>query len=184
MKKVLVITYYWPPCGGVAVQRWLKVCKYLSLFEWLPTVITTENGDYPFIDESLLDEIPADLKLIRTKTPSFKNAFRMLTGKNEPLPYGSLQAGKNDSFLKRLMLLIRSQFIIPDARVIWNKYAFQAAEKAIFSGIYEAVITSGPPHSTHLIGYKLKKKYNLTWIADLGIPGRIFIIIRVLKETL
>lgn len=170
MKKVLVITYYWPPCGGVAVQRWLKICKYLSLFEWLPTVITTENGDYPFIDETLLTEVSSDLKVIKTKTPSFKNIFRMLSGKNEPLPYGSLQSNKNDSLLKKLMLLIRSQFIIPDARVIWNKNAFQAAEKAIFSGIYEAVITTGPPHSTHLIGYELKKKYNLTWIADFRDP--------------
>lgn len=170
MKKVLVITYYWPPCGGVAVQRWLKISKYLSMFEWLPTIITTEDGDYPYTDPSLMDEIPNDLKVIRTKTPTFKNAFRLLAGKNEPLPFGHLNTGKKDSFLKKLMFWIRSQIVFPDARVIWNKNAFLAAEKAILNGIYEAVITTGPPHSTHLIGLKLKKKYNLKWIADFRDP--------------
>ncbi len=170
MKKVLIITYYWPPCGGVAVQRWLKICKYLSLFECLPTVITTENGDYPFIDESLMQQISPDLKVIRTKTPTFKNIFKTLLGKNESLPYGSLKTSKEDSFIKKLIFFVRSQLVIPDARVIWNKNAFKAAEKAIFGGIYEAVITTGPPHSTHLIGCELKKKYNLTWIADFRDP--------------
>ncbi len=170
MKKVLVITYYWPPCGGVAVQRWLKISKYLSMFEWLPTIITTENGDYPYIDQTLLKEIPNELKIIRTKTPSFTSIFKFFAGKNEPLPFGHLNTNKKDSFLKRIMFFIRSQLICPDARVIWNKRAFKAAEKAIFNGLYEAVITTGPPHSTHLIGLQLKKKYNLKWIADFRDP--------------
>ncbi|HOD54329.1 MAG TPA: hypothetical protein PKJ08_07370 [Candidatus Cloacimonadota bacterium] len=170
MKKVLIITYYWPPCGGVAVQRWLKISKYLSLFEWLPTVITTENGDYPFLDDTLNNEISPDLKVIRTKTPTFKNIFKALTGKNESLPYGSLKASKEDSIIKKILFFIRSQMVIPDARVIWNKNALKAAEKAIFSGLYEAVITTGPPHSTHLVGLELKKKYKLTWIADFRDP--------------
>ena len=170
MKKVLIITYYWPPCGGVAVQRWLKICKYLSLFEWLPTVITTENGDYPFIDNTLINDVAADLKVIKTKTPTFKNIFNLFGNKADSLPYGSLKAEKNASVFKRFMFFVRSQLIIPDARVIWNKNAIKAAEKAIFSGLYEAVITTGPPHSTHLIGLYLKKRYKLKWVADFRDP--------------
>ena len=170
MKKFLLITYYWPPCGGVSVQRWLKLTKYFPMFDWLPTVITTENGDYPYIDKSLLKKISPEVRVIRTKTPTFKQLFNYLLGKEEKIPYGSLQISENDSFLKKMIFLIRTQFVIPDARVIWNQYAIKAAEKTIMSGMYEVVITTGPPHSTHLIGLKLKKKYGIKWIADFRDP--------------
>ncbi|MCD4795733.1 MAG: glycosyltransferase family 4 protein, partial [Candidatus Cloacimonetes bacterium] len=170
MKKVLIIVYYWPPGGGAGVQRWLKFVKYLPQFGWMPAVVTTKDGDYPAIDESLLDEIPDKIKVIRTKTPSFGQFFRTFAGKNEDVPYGSLEIKKSDNFLKKLLILFRINFIVPDARKLWNKYALKAAGKELLSNKYEAVITSGPPHSTHLIGLKLKKKFNINWIADFRDP--------------
>ena len=170
MKKVLVIVYYWPPSGGAGVQRWLKLVKYLPLFGWMPTVITTTNGDYPAIDESLCKEIPAGIKVIQTKTPTFGKLFKKVSGKNSDIPYGSLKAGEDDSLLKKLSLWFRLNLVVPDARKLWNKYAYRAASKELLTNKYDAVVTSGPPDSTHLVGLKLKKKYNIKWIADFRDP--------------
>ncbi|MCB5250801.1 MAG: glycosyltransferase [Candidatus Cloacimonadales bacterium] len=170
MKKVLIITYYWPPCGGAGVQRWLKISKHLSQFGWLPTIITTENGDYPFYDSSLLREVPKEMNVVRTKTPSFKNILSIFGYKEKQLPYGSLETKTNDAFSKRLIYYIRAQFVAPDARVIWNRYGLREAEKLIKENDFQAVITTGPPHSSHLIGLNLNKKYGITWLVDLRDP--------------
>lgn len=168
MKKVLIIVYYWPPSGGAGVQRWLKFVKYLPQFGWLPTVITTRNGDYPAIDFSLENDVPKNISVIRTKTPSFGKIFAK-AGK-ESIPYGSLAINQHDSFLRKLAIWIRLNLIIPDARRIWNKYALKAATLELKKNKYDWIITSGPPHSTHLIGLKLKKKFKLKWLADFRDP--------------
>ncbi len=170
MKKLLVIVYYWPPSGGAGVQRWLKFVKYLPQFGWMPTIITTKNGDYPAIDESLCKEVPAGIKVIRTKTPAFGKWFKKINGKNSDVPYGSLEINSADSLFKKVSIWIRLNLVIPDARKIWNKFAYRAAGIELLTNQYDAVITTGPPHSTHLIGLKLKKKNNINWIADFRDP--------------
>ncbi|MCK5052247.1 MAG: glycosyltransferase family 4 protein [Candidatus Cloacimonetes bacterium] len=171
MKKLLVIVYYWPPCGGVGVQRWLRFIKYLPQLGWEPTVLTTYNGDYPAIDESLLKNIPKGIKVIRTKTPTFSGMYRRFSKKGESkIPHGSLEINPTDSPFKKMSIWIRLNLVIPDARKIWNKFAYQAARKELLKNKYDAVITTGPPHSTHLIGLKLKKKFNINWIADFRDP--------------
>jgi hypothetical protein len=174
MKKFLLITYYWPPCGGVPVQRWLKLTKYFLRFGWLPTVVTTENGDYPCTDESLLETISPDITVFRTKTPTHTKWLKFFLGKKEKFPYGQLQTTKKDSLFKKIIFFIRTQFIAPDARIIWNKYAFREAERLLLTGKYEIIITNGPPQSTHLVGLKLKKKYGIKWIADFRDPWAKF----------
>ena len=168
MKKLLIIVYYWPPCGGVGVQRWLRFIKYLPQHGWEATVLTTQNGDYPAIDESLLAEIPKEIEVIRTKTPTFSGMYKK-TGENK-VPYGSLEINSNDSFFKKVSIWIRLNLVIPDARKIWNRFAYNSARKELLTNKYDAVITTGPPHSTHLIGLKLKNKYNINWIVDLRDP--------------
>ena len=168
MKKLLVIGYYWPPCGGVGVQRWLRFIKYLPQHGWEATVLTTQNGDYPAIDESLLADVPKEIKVIRTKTPTFSGFYRK-AGESK-IPYGSLETNSTDSLFKKISIWIRLNLVIPDARRIWNKFAYRSARKELLANKYDAVITTGPPHSTHLIGLKLKKKYNINWIADFRDP--------------
>ncbi|MCK4312936.1 MAG: glycosyltransferase [Candidatus Cloacimonetes bacterium] len=168
MKRALIITYYWPPSGGSGVQRWLKFVKYLPELDWMPTVITTENGDYPAIDESLLSDVPKEIEVIRTKTPTFGKLFKKIIGKN--VPYGSLETEKDDSLLRKISIWMRLNFVIPDARKIWNKHAFQAASKELLTNKYDVLITTGPPHSTHLVGLKLKKKFKIKWLTDFRDP--------------
>jgi glycosyltransferase involved in cell wall biosynthesis len=168
MKKLLVIAYYWPPCGGVGVQRWLRNTKYLLQYGWEITVITTQNGDYPATDESLVINVPKEIKVIQTQTPTFSGLFKK-AGENK-VPYGSLETNSADSLFKKVSIWIRLNLIIPDARKIWNRFAYDAARKELLTDKYNAIITTGPPHSSHLIGLKLKKKYNVNWISDFRDP--------------
>jgi glycosyltransferase involved in cell wall biosynthesis len=171
MNRYLLITYYWPPCGGVSVRRWLLFCKYLLKHGFVGTVVTTRDGDYPYVDESLERLVSDEIKVVRTYTPTFKRVFLCLVGKDARLPYGSLQTSEKDGLFKRLMYFLRTQLVSPDARVVWNRNAFKEAEMQLRSGVYTAVITTGPPHSTHLVGLWLKKKYkHIRWIADLRDP--------------
>ncbi|MBN2829474.1 MAG: glycosyltransferase [Candidatus Cloacimonetes bacterium] len=176
MKKMLLITYYFPPAGGPAVQRWLRFLKYLPAHDWQITVITTEKGDYPFIDESLLAEVPLNVKLIRTKTPTFGSLFHLFTGgKEKSIPYGSLNSNQSDAIGKKMLYWARLNLVVPDARMIWNKHALRAAEQELNSDNYDVIVTTGPPHSTHLVGLKLKKQFNIPWVTDFRDPwSKIF----------
>jgi hypothetical protein len=170
VKQILLISYYFPPCGGAGVQRWLRLLPLLVEQGYRITVITTKNGDYPMVDESLLSRIPAELKVIRTFTPVFGRFWNRLPGKQNTLPYGSLDAAQTDSWAKKLMYWVRLNLIYPDIRVIWNPFAFRAAWKACSRTQFDWVITTGPPHSTQLIGLALKKRLRLRWLADFRDP--------------
>jgi glycosyltransferase involved in cell wall biosynthesis len=170
MKQVLIIVYYWPPSGGAGVQRWLKFTRYLPEFGIKPTVITTRDGDYPAIDHSLEAEIPADVQVIRTFTPSFSGWYKRLVGKGNAVPYGTMQPGRDASLLKRVSFWLRRNCVIPDMRRIWNPWAYRAAAAQLRSSHYDAIITTGPPHSTHLVGLKLKRRFGIPWLADFRDP--------------
>lgn len=171
MKKVLILTYYWPPGSGPGVQRWLKFCKYLPENGWQPTVITVANGSYPNIDESLLNDIPAGMEVIRTNTfePfALYNLLRGKRGKAVEVGMGNLKG--NPSFLSRVANYVRANLFIPDARLGWNKYSYPKAIRWIKKNNPDAIITTGPPHSTHLVGQRLKSDFNIPWIADFRDP--------------
>lgn len=172
MNKVLIITYYWPPSGGAGVQRWLKFSKYLSDYGWEPVILTVnpEYASYPQKDNSLMEEVSPFLKIIRTKSSTgIFSVYKMLTGSRE-VPYGGFANEDSPDFLQRLSRFIRGNFVLPDARKGWNKYALNAAFDILKDKNIRAVITSSPPHSTQLAGLKLKKKTNIKWIADLRDP--------------
>jgi len=171
MAKVLIITYYWPPGSGPGVQRWLKFCKYLPDFEWEPVVITVKNGSYPSTDESLLDDIPEDLRVIKTSTLepfAIYNSLRGKKGKSVEVGMGNIK-GKT-SWFARLSNYVRANFFVPDARVGWNIYSLPEALKVIKKENPDVLITSGPPHSTHLVGERLQRELGINWIADMRDP--------------
>lgn len=166
--KLLLLSYYFPPCGGAAVQRWLRFITALDKRGVQITVITTLAGDYPYLDASLLAKIPKSVKVLRSRPLSFGGMWRKL-GQKE-LPYGSLNSEAGDSWLKRLLFWLRLNLVVPDMRIGWNASAYRLAVDQLKRDNYTAVITSGPPHSTHLIGLKLKKRYNLMWCTDFRDP--------------
>ena len=171
MKKALILTYYWPPGSGPGVQRWLKFCKYLPEFGWDTKVITVNNGSYPSVDSSLENDIPEGLEIHKTKTIepfAIYNALRGKKGKSVEVALASVK-GKQSPFSK-FANYVRSNYFIPDARVGWNTYSFPKAIELIKKDRPDVIITTGPPHSTHLVGQRLHKMFDIPWVADFRDP--------------
>ncbi|MDR1698324.1 MAG: glycosyltransferase family 4 protein [Prevotellaceae bacterium] len=172
MKKILVITYYWTPCGGAGVQRWLKFCKYLPEFGVAPIVLTVDEkqASYPQIDHSLEADVSPDLRVERTDTRELYNLYKRFSPQKE-IPYGGFSNEKKPNLFQKISRFIRGNFFLPDPRRGWNRFAFRRACALIEAEQIGTVITTSPPHSTQLIGRRLKKKYpQLKWIADLRDP--------------
>ncbi|MGN7759331.1 glycosyl transferase family 1 [Chryseobacterium sp. 22532] len=170
-KKILIITYYWPPAGGPGVQRWLKFAKYLPEFGWNPVIYTPENPSYPLLDESLLKDVPQNLEIVKTKIWEPYQLAEKLNKSNKKFKAGQFDVGKNQSWKSRLSIWVRGNFFIPDARVFWVKPSIKFLEQYLKENKIDVVVTSGPPHSLHMIGLGLKKKFPaLKWIADFRDP--------------
>ena len=170
-KKILIITYYWPPAGGPGVQRWLKFAKYLPEFGWKPIIYTPENPSYPLLDESLVKDVPESLEIVRTKIWEPYQLAEKLNKSNKKFKAGQFDVGSNQSWKSKLSIWVRGNFFIPDARVFWVNPSTQFLEQYLKINNIETIVTSGPPHSMHLIGLNLKKKFpDLKWIADFRDP--------------
>lgn len=170
-KKILIITYYWPPAGGPGVQRWLKFAKYLPESGWSPVIYTPENPSYPLLDESLLKDVPQNIEIVKTKIWEPYQLAEKLNKSNKKFKAGQFDVGKNQSWKSRLSIWVRGNFFIPDARVFWVKPSIKFLEQYLKENKIDVVVTSGPPHSLHMIGLGLKKKFpDLKWIADFRDP--------------
>lgn len=171
MQRVLIITYYWPPAGGPGVQRWLKFIKYLPQFDFEPVVFIPENPTYPILDKSLSGEVPKGIKIIRQPIFEPYGLSAVLSKKKtKRISSGIIQKHKKQSILERIMLWIRGNFFIPDARKYWVKPSVKTISKILQEEKIETIITTGPPHSVHLIGLELKQKFGIKWVADFRDP--------------
>jgi galactitol-specific phosphotransferase system IIB component len=170
-KKILIITYYWPPAGGPGVQRWLKFVKYLPDFGVQPIVYIPENPTYPIVDNNLLKEV-LDTAIILKQSifEPYQLASFFSKNKTKKMNAGIIPNQKKQRFLDKILLWIRGNLFIPDARFFWIKPSISYLEKYIIENKIETIITSGPPHSLHLIGLGLKNKLNLKWFADFRDP--------------
>ncbi len=170
MKKVLIITYYWPPAGGPGVQRWLKFVKYLRDFSIEPIIYIPENPNYPIRDEAFINEIPTGLKIYKHLIfEPYKLASFFFGKKTKKISSGIIQT-KNQSVLEKTMLWVRGNLFIPDARKYWIKPSISYLSAIIQNENIDTIITTGPPHSVHLIGLKLKEKLMVKWISDFRDP--------------
>ncbi len=172
MKKVLIITYYWPPSGGAGVQRWLKFVKYLRDFGWEPVVYTPENPEAPAIDQSLLKDIPEDLTVVKKPIWEPYTVYKKFIGqkKESRINAGFLSESKKPKFSENISVWIRGNFFIPDARKFWIKPSVKFLTKYLKENPVDAIVSTGPPHSMHMIALGIKKKLNLPWLADFRDP--------------
>jgi glycosyltransferase involved in cell wall biosynthesis len=172
MKKVLIITYYWPPSGGAGVQRWLKFVKYLREFGWEPIVYTPENPEPPDFDESLVKDIPENLTVIKRPVWEPYNVYKYLTGqkKGKRITHGFLKEEGKESLLEKFSVWVRGNFFIPDARRFWIKPSVRFLVAYLRSNPVDAIVSTGPPHSMHLIALGVKKKLAIPWLADFRDP--------------
>ena len=170
-KKILIITYYWPPAGGPGVQRWLKFVKYLPDFGIQPVVYIPDNPTYPIIDTNLEKEVSAKAKILRNRIfEPYQLASFFSKSKTKKMNSGIIPNQKKQQFLDKVLLWVRGNLFIPDARCFWVKPSITYLEKYIIENKIDTIITSGPPHSLHLIGLGLKNKLNLKWFADFRDP--------------
>jgi hypothetical protein len=170
-KKILIITYYWPPAGGPGVQRWLKFVKYLPDFDIQPIVYIPENPTYPIVDVNLEKEVSEKAIILKNKIfEPYQLASVFSKNKTKKISSGIIPNQKKQTFLDKTLLWIRGNLFIPDARVYWVKPSVAYLEKYIVENNIDTIITSGPPHSLHLIGLSLKEKLHLTWFADFRDP--------------
>lgn len=170
MKRVLIVTYYWPPAGGPGVQRWLSFVKHLREFDVEPIVYIPENPHYPLKDTNLIEQVPKDVEIL--KHP-IKEPYRLagLFSKKKTVAMSSgIITEKKQSLAEKLLLYIRGNFFIPDARIGWVRPSVTFLTKWLGENTVDAVITTGPPHSLHLIGLGLKSKLPINWIADFRDP--------------
>ena len=169
-KKVLILTYYWPPSGGSGVQRWMYFAKHLKSLGWEPIVVTVdeENASYGVLDESLNQEVNG-IRVIKTSTREPLQWYSRLTtgSKKKGIPQGEV---KRKSVFGKLSAFIRGNFFIPDARIGWVPFALKAARKIIAKEQIKTIITTGPPHSSHLIGLQLQKEFKVNWFVDFRDP--------------
>lgn len=171
MKRVLVITYYWPPVGGSGVQRWVKFAKYLPSEGWQPVIYTPSNPDMGSVDESLLSEIPAEAEII--KRPIFEpyGLYRKLTGSKGQIKIEANPGGDGrKSFLKRLSLWIRSNFFMPDPRCLWIRPSIKFLTKYLKEHPVDIIVSTGPPQSMHLIARRVSLATGIPWVADFRDP--------------
>lgn len=183
--KILIISYYWPPGSSPGVQRWLKFAKYLPQFGISTSVLTVKNGSFPSYDESLNEEVEDSVDVHRAK--SFEpfalyNLMRGKRGKQVEVGMGNIKS--KSGLFSRISNYVRANLFVPDARVGWNFLAFKKAKRIIETQQIDLIITTGPPHSTHLIGLRLKSAYpKLKWIADLRDPWTNIYYNQFLKRT-
>ena len=172
MKKVLIITYYWPPSGGAGVQRWLKFVKYLREYDWEPVVFTVEGGEVPVIDNSLKKDIPENVEVLREPIWEPYSAYKKLIGqkKEDKIQTGFLTENKKPKLMERLSIWVRGNLFIPDARKFWIKPSVKNLSNYLNENKVDVIVSNGPPHTTHMIGLALKKKFNIPWLADFRDP--------------
>lgn len=172
MKKVLILTYYWIPSGGSGVQRWVKFVKYLRDYGWEPIVYVPENADYPVVDESFDTDLPSDISVIRRPIWEPYSLYRRFTGKkNKAIQAGFVSNAKKKNWKDRFSAWFRGNLFIPDPRVCWVKPSVRFLNAYLKVNPVDILITTGPPHSVHLIGRRLKQQFpEIPWIADFRDP--------------
>jgi glycosyltransferase involved in cell wall biosynthesis len=178
MRKVLIIAYYWPPSGGGGVQRWLKFTKYLPDFDWQPIVYVPYNPQYPLSDPTLVDQVSPHVQVIRGHIWEARRIYRRLKKLRHGRKWSSapemdtlfFRDSKELSWFGRLSLFLRSNLFVPDSRSLWIKPSVRRLGKWLKENPVDVIISTGPPHSCHLIGMKLMQKTGIPWIADFRDP--------------
>lgn len=170
-RKVLVITYYWPPSGGSSVLRWLKFARYLHEFGWLATIYTPSNPEPQAYDPALLKEVPDSIRVIKRKILEPYRIFKFLTGqRHDETLTASFVSEMKKGWIYGLLIWIRGNFFIPDARKFWIRPSIRYLVRYLKENPHDIIISTGPPHSMHLIAMGLKARLNIPWVADFRDP--------------
>lgn len=183
-RRILIVTYYWPPSGGVGVQRWMNYAIQLKDRGWDPIVLTPENPQFEIKDEALMERV-AHIEVVKIPIWEPFALFHALTGNKERknVQQGLVLEKSKKTLMDQLMVWIRGNIMVPDPRVFWVKSAAKKAIELIKKEGIETIITTGPPHSIHLIGRKVKRKTAIRWLADFRDPWSKWDVLKKLNTS-
>ena len=172
MKKVLVISYYWPPSGGPGVQRIVRFTKHMPQFGWHPIILTVKHPTSPFHDESLLEDIPQNTDVHKTSSIEPFYLYNIMKGKKgwDNIPKDAILKKQKDGIQDKISRLIRANLFIPDARVGWVPWIMKEGSRIIKSEKINVLFSTSPPHSLQIGARRLAVKHSLKWIADFRDP--------------
>ena len=172
MKKVLVISYYWPPAGGISVHRSLKIVKYLRSFEWEPIVLAPLNAHYSYLDEGNLKDIPENLTVIRNRIIEPFSAFKLISGRKRGESLNNIVhvRSRKQTMIDKLGIWIRANLFIPDARALWIRPSVRYLLKYLKNKPVDVIFADGPPHTNNVIAMKISKKTGIPYLADFQDP--------------
>jgi hypothetical protein len=172
LKRVLIITYHWPPSGGITVLRCLKIAKYLRDFGWEPIIFTAENAAYQYLDFSNEKDIPEGLEIHKVPITEPINAFKFFSGRKKDAPLQNITANssRKKTIIDKLGMWVRGNFFIPDARFMWIKPSVAYLSDYLKNNPVDAIFTDGPPHTNTVIGMRLSQRFGIPWIADFQDP--------------
>jgi glycosyltransferase involved in cell wall biosynthesis len=172
MKKVLIISYYFPPCGGIGVLRCLKIAKYLRTFGWEPVIYTAEDAHYPSYDYGNFKDIPEGVTILRQPIfepyTFYKKFTKQAPNANANNALVATEGKRN--WKHRLAVWIRSNFFIPDARAFWIKPSVKFLLNYLKNNKIDAIFSDGPPHTNTMIAALLKEQTGMVWLADFQDP--------------
>lgn len=170
-KKVLIITYYWPPAAGAGVFRVLKFVKYLPHFGWKPVILTVKNGAFPARDPSLTTEVPDICRVYTSRNFEPANLYKKVVGMDQEdrIPSAVLTQ-ENLSWRKKLTHWIRLNLFLPDAKIGWIPFGVHRGRQIIAAEQPDLIFSTSPPPTTHLVGKFLKGISGLPWVADFRDP--------------
>ncbi len=170
MKKVLIVTYFWPPAGGIGVLRCLKIAKYLRAFDWEPVIFTVKDPYYPFIDEGNNKDIPENIEVIREKAFDVEKVFKKIIKKEkQSINNVVFSAGKTSPLIK-FGLWLRGNYFIPDAKYKWIKPSVKRLSTYLEDNKIDAIFSDGPPHTNTVIAQIISSKYKIPWLSDYQDP--------------
>jgi len=171
VKKVLIISYYWPPSGGIGVHRCLKFAKYLQKFGWEPIIYAPKNAQYPYFDEANFQHIPENITVLKTKIFEPFDIFKKISGRKKTDSANPVYVrDRKLSRIDNLAIWIRGNFFIPDARMFWIKPSIKFLKKYLKENPVDAIFTDGPPHTNTVIGMKLSQATGIPWLMDFQDP--------------
>ena len=172
MKRVLIVTYYWPPAGGISVHRSLKIAKYLRHFGWEPVVYTAKDAQYPYFDQGNFKDIPEGIEVLKKSIIEPFNLFKKLSGRKKEESLNNILhvRERKKNLVDRLAIWIRGNFFIPDARALWIRPSVRYLKKYLQEHPVDAIFTDGPPHTNTAIASRLKEATGIPWLADFQDP--------------
>ncbi|UKN02785.1 glycosyl transferase family 1 [Paracrocinitomix mangrovi] len=170
MKKVLIITYYWPPAGGIGVLRCLKIAKYLRSFGYEPVIYTVKNPSYPFEDQSNFKDIPENIEVIRGAVVEFEAVFKKLIRRQKQSVNNIVFGPEKQNWFVKLAMWVRANYFIPDAKSRWIKPSVKILSKYLEENKIDAIFSDGPPHTNTVIACEIAKKFGIPWLSDYQDP--------------